>query len=137
MLQELGVVYKDSSSIGDVINDMWAAFRKDPNDEIKHCATDWIDQCCGKKRTVGDLKEAGEWEDLHVALKPRKCGKGTDVLMRTGPSGEPEINDDALCQVEIGQANYNNLYVKVDEDVFTAVGENPVTDLCLMFLLRI
>lgn len=139
LLYELGVEYKDTSSIGDVLNDMWAAFRRDPNDEIKHCETDWIEECCGKKRSVGELKEAGEWGDLYVALKPRKCGKGTDILMRVEEDGNVDVNTDALCQVEIGQVNYNALYVRVDEDVFTQGSDAvpAVEDLCLMFLLRI
>ncbi len=136
LLHELGVIYKDTSTIRDVLNDLWAAFMKDPNDEIKHCETDWIKECCGLKRTIKDLKEAGEWEDLHVALRPRKCGKGTDLLF----DGEDtdDVNMGALCQAEILQANYNTLYVKVDEDVFTPspTGQSTV-ELCLMFLLRI
>ena len=138
LLEELGVEYKDTSTIGDVINDMWAAFRKDPNDEINHCETDWISECCGQKRTVKELKDAGEWEDLHVAMKPRKCGKGTDLLA-VERDDDLQVNGAALCQVEIGQANYNSLYVRVDPDVFTGgpQGILPQEEVCLMFLLRI
>ncbi len=135
LLEELGVSYKETSTIGDVLNDMWAAFCKDPNDELKHCETAWISECCGKKRTVADLKEGGEWEDLFVALKPRKCGKGADTLL--GPNGV----ESARCQVDIGQANYNTLFVRVDDDVFSAVGRDGEPtgreEVCLMFLLRI
>lgn len=72
-LHELGVRYDGDDAISDVVQDMWTAFAKDPNDEIEHCQTDWIEGCCKENRTVDELKRADQWEDLYVAIKPRKC----------------------------------------------------------------
>lgn len=119
-LAELGVVYTDDSSISDVVNDMWDAFMKDPNDEIPdgHCQTGWIADCCERNRTVGELKRAGEWDDLFIALRPRKCGLG----------GGPR------CRVLVEQVNYDVLYLEVAKPD----GDNETIDpLDLMVLLRI
>ncbi|MDQ4025428.1 MAG: hypothetical protein M3217_08055 [Actinomycetota bacterium] len=73
LLQELGVSYDGDDAIADVVQDMWTAFAKDPNDEIEHCQTDWVEGCCRENKTVDELKRADQWDDLYVAIKPRKC----------------------------------------------------------------
>jgi hypothetical protein len=81
VLAELRVEYTDDSSIGDVVNDMWDALRRDPNDELPHGQSAWIDECCGEARTVAELKRTQQWDDLYLAIKPRKVtllhGSGT------------------------------------------------------------
>lgn len=114
LLAELGVEYEDDDTIEDVLNDMWNAFMRDPNDEIKHCTTPWVDECCGQRRTVGDLKKANQWPDLYVAIKSKKCGKGTD---------------NTNCQVEVTQVNYDTLLLEAP------LGANS-QPLDLMILLR-
>lgn len=114
LLAELEVEYEDDDTIEDVLNDMWAALMKDPNDEIAHCETDWVKECCGQRRTVGDLKKADQWHDLYVAIKPRKCGKGADA----GP-----------CQVEVTQVTYDTLLVEAQ-----GLADGSLLD--LMILLR-
>ena len=83
---EVDLEYTDNSSIADVVDDFWEQFRQDPNDEIDHCQTAWVDSCCEQNRTVGELKKAGDWDDLYVALNPRKCGLGAEL--RTTVEGE-------------------------------------------------
>jgi hypothetical protein len=116
VLTELGIEYEDDDTIEDVLNDLWNGFMKDPNDEIKHCTTEWVDECCGERRTVADLKRADQWNDLYLALRPRKCGKGAD---------------DDVVQVEIAQVNYDTIFVTIDA---AYLSENSPLD--LMFLLR-
>ncbi|MDQ3915358.1 MAG: hypothetical protein M3323_08540 [Actinomycetota bacterium] len=89
-LQELGVVYDGDDSISDVVQDMWSAFAKDPNDEIEHCQTDWIDGCCRENRTVDELKRADQWEDLYVAIKPRKCELTCGIPASSAPRETPQ-----------------------------------------------
>jgi hypothetical protein len=126
LLAELGVEYEDDDTIEDVINDMWNAFMEDPNDEIEHCTTPWVDECCGQRRTVQELKDADEWADLYVAIRPRKCGKGAD-MMPTEDGALPPFT----CQVEVTQVNYDTLHIQAQ-----GLTENtPPLD--LMFLLRI
>jgi hypothetical protein len=73
VLRELGVRYDDDASISDVLNEMWDALRKDPNDEIKHCTTTWVEGCCREDRSIAELRRAQQWDDLYLAIRPRKC----------------------------------------------------------------
>jgi len=115
VLRELTVKYDDNDQIEDVLNDMWDAFMKDPNDEIKHCTTDWVDECCGERRTVAELKEADDWNDLYVAWRPRKWGFGEGVT----PS-----------RVVVEHVNYSTVLVTVEA---SAVIDNVLD---LMILMR-
>lgn len=126
VLGELGVQYDGNTSIADIVNDMWNAFRRDPNDELKHCTTPWIDDCCERDRTVEELKRAGEWDDLYLAYKPAKCAD-------CGPSAGQDTTDGAdgiRFDVDIMQVNYDTLLIQANNLV-----QNQVLD--LMFLLRI
>jgi hypothetical protein len=124
LLAELGVEYDDDDTIEDVLNDMWGALMRDPNDEIKHCTTPWVEDCCGQRRTVKDLKDANQWPDLYVAMKPRKCGKGADLDLNDGQLRGP------TCQVEVTHVNYQILLV---EAMGMKAADSPMD---LMILLR-
>lgn len=73
LLAELAVSYDDDDPIEDVLNDLWTALSDDPNDELDHCTTSWVDDCCGQRRTVKDLKDADQWNDLRLAIRPVRC----------------------------------------------------------------
>jgi hypothetical protein len=122
ILGELEVQYDGNTSIADVVNDMWNAFRLDPNDEIKHCTTPWIDDCCERERTVDDLKRSGEWDDIYLAFAPVKCAS-------CGQFASPD-NNPLRFNVDIAQVNYDTLLIDAPNLV-----QNQVLD--LMFLLRI
>jgi hypothetical protein len=113
---EVALQYTDDSSIADVIDDFWTQFMLDPNDEIEHCQTGWLDDCCEKNRTVGELKKAGDWDDLYIALNPHKSGLGADPPSR----------------LDVSHVNYDTLYLKAD---FASIESTEPLD--LMFLLRI
>ena len=69
------VQYTDDSSLGDVENDFWKAFFADPNDKFdddQYCHSPWFDRCCCENRTVGTLKQRGDWDDLWLQMRPRK-----------------------------------------------------------------
>ncbi len=72
-LEELGVEYDDDDTIEDVLNDLWRDFSRDPNDELDHCTTPWVDKCCGERRTVEQLKDADQWADLRLGIRPVRC----------------------------------------------------------------
>jgi len=127
---EIGLQYTDDSAISDVVDDFWTQFAQDPNDEIEHCQTDWIDDCCEKNRTVGELKKAGDWDDLYIALNPRKCGVGADLLGAANADNNVQVKA-PVCRVDVNQVNYDTLHIVADPG-----GIDP-TPLDLMFLLRI
>jgi hypothetical protein len=116
-LEELGVEYEDDDTISDVVSDMWNAFMKDPNDEIPdgHCQTSWVEKCCQRNRTVAELRQSDEWDDLYIALKPVRFGLG---------DASPGI-------VRVEQVNYDTIYL---ETVNMPVEERRLD---VMVLLRI
>ena len=105
LLAELGLEYTDDSSIGDVVNDMWDALRKDPNDELAHGTSPWIDESCGEARTVAELKRTQQWDDLYLGIKPVK------VTLLPGSGTPPQAGQFTVTAV---QANYDTVYLKVD-----------------------
>jgi hypothetical protein len=128
---EIGLEYTDDSSIADVIDDFWTQFMVDPNDEIEHCQTDWIDDCCEKNRTVGELKRAGDWDDLYIALNPQKCGLGAELDIGDNGALRPPT-----CRVEVSHVNYETLHILADTTNWpTEEGKPELLD--LMLLLRI
>jgi hypothetical protein len=128
---EIGLEYTDDSSIADVIDDFWTQFMLDPNDEIEHCQTDWIDDCCEKNRTVGELKRAGDWDDLYIALNPQKCGLGAELDIGDNGALRPPT-----CRVEVSHVNYDTLHILADTTNWpTEEGKPELLD--LMLLLRI
>lgn len=69
------VEYTNSSTLDDLETEFWQAFLKDPNDDFDdddYCHSPWFDRCCGDRRTVGDLKSRGDWDELWFKMKPRK-----------------------------------------------------------------
>jgi hypothetical protein len=126
LLAEIGLEYTDDSSIGDVVNDMWDALRKDPNDELAHGTSPWIDEACGEARTVAELKRTQQWDDLYLGIKPVK------VTLLPGSGTPPQAPQFTVTAV---QANYDTVYLKVD-----GFGKDPAGNdreqADLMILLR-
>jgi hypothetical protein len=108
ILAELGVEYRDDSAIGDVVNEMWDKFREDPNDEVKHGVSTWINQACGADRTVREIKRAQQWDDLRLALRPTK----------------------PVAAVEVEHVDYDTVWIR-------ATALTPNVPLDLMILLRV
>jgi hypothetical protein len=129
LLDELGVEYEDDDTIEDVLNDMWDKLMEDPNDELDHCQSPWVEECCGKRRTVAELKKADQWNDLYVAILPLRILAGDPVCRR---EGEGQGGNDLLrpCKAVVAQVNYDTLYVQVEN---MTADDSPLD---LMILLR-
>ena len=78
---EVGLEYTDDSSIADVIDDFWTQFMNDPNDEIEHCQTNWIDDCCEKNRTVDELKKQTRSQELGSSKSSVESSIGQGKLL--------------------------------------------------------
>jgi hypothetical protein len=130
---EIGLEYTDASSIADVVDDFWRQFMLDPNDEIDHCQTPWVESCCERNRTVGDLKKAGDWDDLYISLNPRKSAVGAALTLDANNALLPPAT-----RVEVAHVNYDMLHVKANTDNWPKSGNNGTdAPLDLMLLLRI
>lgn len=105
LLAELGVEYDDDDPIEDVLNDMWDAFMKEPNDELEHCESPWVRECCGQRRTVKELKKGNQWPDLYVAMVPLRVLAGDSPCpeMEMGQVAEP-ISKEELEKIKSEEA---------------------------------
>lgn len=75
MLERYHVKYTDTSSLDDLELEFWKAFFADPNDEFdteQYCHSPWFEKCCGEQRTVTQLKQRGDWDDIWFKMEPRK-----------------------------------------------------------------
>jgi len=129
---EIGLQYTDDSSIADVVDDFWTQFMLDPNDEIEHCQTPWIDDCCERNRTVGELKKSGDWDDLYIGVNPRKCGLGAPLMQ-----GDQGAVQQPTCRVRVSHVNYDTLHVFADPSNWPTTATGQPAPLDLMLLLRI
>jgi hypothetical protein len=69
------LTYTDDTTLDDLDTDFWRAMFHDPNDEFDpdaYCHSPWFEKCCGEKRSVGDLKKHGDFDDIYLKVMPRK-----------------------------------------------------------------
>jgi hypothetical protein len=67
--------YTDDTTLDDLDTDFWRALFSPPNDEFDpdaYCHSPWFEKCCGEKRSVGDLKKHGDFDDIYLKIMPRK-----------------------------------------------------------------
>lgn len=105
MLSLYRVSYTDTSSLGDVETEFWKAFLAAPNDEFdddQYCHSPWFDRCCGEKRTVAELKQRGDWDDLWFKVMPRKT---INYI-----SGDPTA---APTQINVNQFDLNTIGIRL------------------------
>jgi hypothetical protein len=75
MLEIYKVQYDDDTTLGDLETEFWDAFYAPPNerfDDDLDCHSPWFDRCCGEKRTVGELKKRGDWDEIWFQTRPAK-----------------------------------------------------------------
>jgi hypothetical protein len=75
MLDLFQVKYTDTQSLGDLETEFWKAFFTSPNDEFdedQFCHSPWFEKCCGEQRSVANLKQRGDWNDIWFQMRPRK-----------------------------------------------------------------
>ncbi len=142
MLDELKVRYDDRRTLADVINDMWEALFQDPNDEIQHDVSPWIRDAFNRGRTIGSLREGGEWDNLRVGMRVERIPVGgqpvTDVIMpkmAAGRQGAAAGNGQPgpTYSVNLYHVNYQTVLVQV---AFTDVPQGAKVFVDLMMLMR-
>lgn len=75
MLEKYKVEYTSSSTLGDLETEFWQAFFAAPNDELddeQYCHSPWFHRCCREEKSVRQLKENGDWDELWIQFRPRK-----------------------------------------------------------------
>jgi hypothetical protein len=69
------LTYTDDTTLDDLDTDFWRALFSPPNDEFdpdSYCHSPWFEKCCGEKRSVGDLRKHGDFDDIYLKIMPRK-----------------------------------------------------------------
>jgi hypothetical protein len=81
MLAQYNVDVTDTHTLDQVEQDFWSAFwgnQGDPNrpndqfDNDQYCHSPWFEKCCGEKRTIKQLQDAGSWNKIWLKMIPRK-----------------------------------------------------------------
>ncbi|MGB9366927.1 MAG: hypothetical protein WCE79_13040 [Xanthobacteraceae bacterium] len=86
--------YTDDTTLDDLDTDFWQALFSPPNDEFdpdSYCHSPWFEKCCGEKRSVGDLRKHGDWDDIYLKVKPHKTVNYPLVRPATSPSATEVI----------------------------------------------
>lgn len=132
MLKLYGVKYTDTTSLDDLETDFWTAFFNSPNDEFdpdQYCHSPWFEKCCGEKRSVKELKDRGDWDDIWLKVEPRKTINYPDAAIAIvsatagGPltgnvTGSFSLTSDCLSQpaptqIEVTHRDFDTLAVRL------------------------
>jgi hypothetical protein len=138
MLSLYKVSYTDTSTLDDLETEFWQEFMKEPNEEFEddsYCHSPWFDRCCGDKRTVAELKQRGDWDELWFKVKPRK----TVIYISQAANDVPIFSLPAPLQV--AQFDLNMIGIRyppenVESQILTRNG-TPVEELPLMIILKV
>jgi hypothetical protein len=125
LLAEYQVQYTDDDSLEDLFNDFLDAFFKLPAaDEMDHQVTKWIDDH-RDKRTVGELKKRGEWDDIRWVVLPQKIVVGGPPAIQNTDGSMPQN------PLDVTHLSYNTLAVRYGVNIQTSP-----TNVDLMIVLR-
>lgn len=100
LLERYKVQYGDASSLGDLETEFWQAFFAPPNegfDDNQYGHSPWFERCCGERRTVRDLKRAGDWDEIWLHMMPIKntvfLPHGNAFGGGRGPDNNPDVEN--------------------------------------------
>lgn len=78
MLAEFAVdTTNDGRTLDELVTGFWAAmFSKqasnDAFDPDQYCHSPWMEKCCGELRTIKELRDRGDWDNIWFKMLPRK-----------------------------------------------------------------
>ena len=102
--------YTDDTTLDDLEVDFWQAmFKSPPNDDFDpdaYCHSPWFEKCCGEKRTVGDLKKHGDFDDIYLKVRPVKTINLLQDAAKVLQLAEP-------ANVLVSQLNFDNVALRL------------------------
>ncbi len=138
VLDEYGVEWEEDDTLQDVRNDLWPRLFGQPNDEMSHASSPWIEEKCIERLKIRELIENDEWPDIRLAFRPQKIEAMLMPFVQREAEGEvaaapgegvtPEV-----WAIPVTHVNYDTLLVELltpDE-----IPQDIVLD--VMLLLRI
>ncbi|MBV8748640.1 MAG: hypothetical protein JO103_02885 [Candidatus Eremiobacteraeota bacterium] len=78
ILAEAGVdTTKDTVTLDELVTAFWSALfsaqkQNDAFDPDQYCHSPWFEKCCGELRTIKDLRDRGDWDNIWFKMMPRK-----------------------------------------------------------------
>ena len=78
LLTEFGVdTTKDTVTLDELVTAFWSALfsaqkQNDAFDPDQYCHSPWFEKCCGELRTIKDLRDRGDWDNIWFKMLPRK-----------------------------------------------------------------
>jgi len=152
MLALYKIKYTDTQTLDDLETDFWTAFWGAPNDQFdadQYCHSPWFEKCCGEQRTVKELKDRGDWDDIWFKMVPRKT-----INFPTPPATVPAVTDTfdgtvAPTQIQVAHHDFDTVGITLLADpVYPAAFTNPPanskfqppenrTELKVMVLLKV
>ncbi len=115
------VKYTDTTTLDDLETDFWTAFFADPSDLFdpdQYCHSPWFEKCCGEQRSVKELKDRGDWDDIWFKMEPRKTINypGIPVPIPTSGLTSPRstcLSQQAPTQIEVTHHDFDTLAIKL------------------------
>jgi hypothetical protein len=120
MLTLLGVQYSDTTDLDELETQFFQKFYASPNDEFdadQACHSPWFEKCCGEKRSVQDLKQRGDWNQIWFKIMPRKTinylsPQVSDFKCLQQPP-QPIAPTAAPTQVQVVHYDFDNVGLKL------------------------
>lgn len=116
MLAQVGVdLTKDTETLDELEQAFWAKLFASPNDQFdadQYCHSPWFEKCCGEKRSLKELHDRGDWDNIWFKMEPRKTinftGKSpaTDVTVPPTP---------APTKVQVAHLDYHTVGIMLLE----------------------
>jgi len=109
MLKLYKVEYEDTTTLDDLETDFWKAFWALPNDEFdedQYCHSPWVEKCCGEQRSVRDLKQRGDWDDIWFQMRPFKTSNAPDMPITAGTH---LVIEPTPTQIQVTHFDFNTL----------------------------
>lgn len=97
--------YTDQTTLDDLENDFWKGLFSSPNDTFDpdaYCHSPWFEKCCGERRTVKQLTDAGDFDDIYLQMRPKKT---VNVSVLTEVNTLPTLVEPA--NVLVSQLDYD------------------------------
>lgn len=107
---------KDGMTIDELEQAFWKAVFSPPNDEFdpdQFCHSPWFEKCCGELRTIKDLRDRGDWDNIWFKMEPRKTinyPSGTPLTINGNPPpATPPLDTIAPTQIRVVHFDTNTI----------------------------
>ncbi len=123
LLDRYGVRYTENSSLSELENELWKAMFASPNDRFddqQHAHSPWFDRCCREDRSVKNVRQKGDWDNLWVKFVPRKTVNYWPTEERPTGGDAPQPVTPAPTMVQVTHYSFDKLGLLLLREPFYA-----------------